>query len=75
MHLHVFVHLHAGWMGDADLSSDSMCINFDCSSFFKYFLEAMSDEMDDDGSLPDTVPWVRYGGRPGDVSWTSAFPQ
>lgn len=64
-----------GWMGDADLSSDSMCVNFDCDSFFKSFLLSMADELGDDGSLPDTVPWVRYGGRPGDVSWTAAFPQ
>ena len=23
----------------------------------------------------DIVPWVRGGGRPGDPSWTSAFPE
>lgn len=64
-----------GWMGDASLSSTSMCINFDCSAFFKSFLDSMADEMDTDGSLPDTVPWVRYGGRPADPSWSSAFPE
>ena len=28
--------------------------------------------MDKDGSLPDVVPYVRFGNRPGDVSWSGA---
>ncbi len=64
-----------GWMGDADLSSNSMCLNFDCTAFFESYLETMSDELGADGSLPDVVPFVRYGGRPGDISWSAAFPQ
>jgi hypothetical protein len=27
------------------------------------------------GSLPDTVPYSRYGGDPADPSWSAAFPQ
>ena len=26
-------------------------------------------------SIPDVVPFVRYGGRPADPSWSAAFPQ
>ena len=33
------------------------------------------DSQPADGSLPDTVPFVRYGNRPADVSWSAAFPQ
>jgi hypothetical protein len=28
-----------------------------------------------DGSLPDVVPFARYGSRPADVSWSAALPQ
>lgn len=64
-----------GWMGDANLSGDSMLLNFDLVAFFKDFVVNMRSELDAaDGSLTDTVPWTRFGGRPGDVSWTAAFP-
>jgi alpha-L-rhamnosidase len=62
-----------GWMGDANLSGDSMALNFDLASFLKFFIIDMSVEIGPDGSLPDTVPFARYGGRPGDVSWTAAL--
>lgn len=26
------------------------------------------------GTIPDVVPLYRYGGRPGDLSWSAAFP-
>ena len=64
-----------GWMGDMALSSDSICLNFDCGAFAKSFIRAMDDEMGSDGSLPDVVPFVRFGNRPGDVSWSDAFIQ
>ena len=35
----------------------------------------MVDNQDSKGSLPDTVPFARYGGRPADPSWSAAFPQ
>jgi len=63
-----------GWMGDANLSSDSMLLNFDLSAFFQFFTLLMRSELDTrTGTLTDTVPFARYGGRPGDVSWTTAF--
>ena len=56
-----------GWMGDANLSGESMMLNFDMPGFFRHFIELMTTEMDKDGSLPDVVPFVRFGNRPGDV--------
>ena len=37
------------------------------------FLDYMVDEMGTDGSLPDVVPFQRFGGRPADLSWSAAF--
>ena len=64
-----------GWMGDADLSADSFAINYDFAAFQDGFLLNMADAQPNDGSLPDVVPFMRYGGRPGDVSWSAALPQ
>ena len=36
---------------------------------------AFDDDAADAGSLPDTVPRVRYGNRPADVSWSAALTQ
>eukprot|EP01084_Bolivina_argentea_P268270 455601_1 len=64
-----------GWMGDAGLSSNTFAINFDMKSFFVNYLELMVDEQYSDGSLPDVVPFYRYGARPSDPNWGIAFPQ
>ena len=58
-----------------DLSVDSMCLNFDCSAFVKNFIANVVSEQDPDGSLTDVVPYVRFGGRPADVSWSAALIQ
>ena len=63
-----------GWMGDANLSGDSMFLNFDAAAFMKFFLQGIAGEQGADGSMTDVVPYVRFGNRPGDVSWTAAFP-
>eukprot|EP00042_Codosiga_hollandica_P047623 m.519791 g.519791 ORF g.519791 m.519791 type:complete len:1028 (+) comp57489_c0_seq2:140-3223(+) len=65
-----------GWMGDAGLSSDSMAINFFLEAFHLNFLRNIVDEQDNQTfSIPDVVPFVRYGGRPADPSWSAAFTQ
>ena len=64
-----------GWMGDAALSAETISLNYDANSFLKFALDMQSVEVDSDGSLPDIVPWVRGGSRPGDVSWTLAYPE
>jgi hypothetical protein len=48
-------------------------LNFKMTPFLSSFLEVMNDELDADGSSVDTAPSVRYGGRPGDISWTTAY--
>ena len=62
-----------GWMGDANLSGDSIALNFNALSFLRFYLQLIAEEVGADGSLTDVVPFYRYGGRPGDVSWTEAF--
>jgi len=62
-----------GWMGDANLSGDSIVLNFDSNPFLFSYLKTMNDELDADGSSVDTAPSVRFGGRPGDISWTTAY--
>ena len=64
-----------GWMGDAGLSSDSMAMNFDTHAFHQNYLRLIRDEIDSIGSLPDVTPFVRFGFRPADPSWSAAFPQ
>ena len=63
-----------GWMGDAGLSSDSMALNFHTNSFHSHFAQLIADELIN-GSLPDVVPFYRYGTRPADPTWGAAFPQ
>ena len=64
-----------GWTGDAGLSSNSMALNFDTHAFHQHYLKLISDEIDADGTIPDVVPYVRFGFRPADPSWSAAFPQ
>lgn len=62
-------------IGDAALSSESFQLNFDGGSFWLNTLRNMNDELGENGTLPDTVPFVRYGGRPADPGWGAAYPQ
>ncbi|XP_065832059.1 alpha-L-rhamnosidase-like isoform X2 [Oscarella lobularis] len=64
-----------GWMGDAGLSSDAMALGFDMHAFYTNMLRNIRDEQGEDGSIPDVVPFYRYGSRPADPSWSAAFPQ
>ena len=64
-----------GWLGDAGLSSDSMAMNFDTRAFHLNYLRLISDEIDSNGTIPDVAPFVRFGIRPADPSWSAAFPQ
>ena len=57
-----------GWMGDANLSGESMVLNFDLGAFFGWWVRYVAmPELGADGSLPDVSPYVRFGGRPGDA--------
>ena len=63
-----------GWMGDASLSALTMTLNFDMEALHSNFLQVIVSEMIN-GTIPDIVPYVRGGGRPGDPSWSAAFPE
>ena len=62
-----------GWMGDASLTAESMELNFDMLAFHSNLLLLMVSEMIN-GTIPDVVPFYRYGSRPADPSWSAAFP-
>ena len=47
-----------GWMGDAATSAASIALNYEVEAFYRFFLDTMATESIN-GSLPDTVPFVR----------------
>jgi alpha-L-rhamnosidase len=62
-----------GWMGDAQCSAEGQMLNFDVAALYTNFVRDMRDVQGPDGTLTDTVPF-RYGNRPADPGWGSAFP-
>ena len=62
-----------GWMGDIGLSADSIALNFKSTAFLESYMQTINDELNADGSSVDVAPLVRYGGRPGDISWQAAY--
>ena len=64
-----------GWLGDANLSGESFSLNFNMASLFQFWTANVAmPELHTDGSLPDVAPFVRFGNRPADVSWSAALP-
>ena len=63
-----------GWMGDAALSAESMELNIDMVALHTNFVLLMENELIN-GTIPDVVPFYRYGSRPGDPSWSAAYPE
>ncbi|MGD1100690.1 MAG: family 78 glycoside hydrolase catalytic domain [Terriglobia bacterium] len=63
-----------GWMGDAQVSSEGVMLNFDMAAFYTNFLRDMRDELGPDGTMTDTVPHLTHGSRPADPAWGTAFP-
>jgi alpha-L-rhamnosidase len=63
-----------GWMGDAQVSSEGLMLNFDMTAFYSNFLRDMRDVQDADGTITDTVPHLTHGRRPADPAWGTAFP-
>jgi len=63
-----------GWMGDAQVSSEGLMLNFDMMAFYTNFLRDMRDDQGADGTITDTVPFGGYGSRPADPAWGTAFP-
>jgi len=63
-----------GWMGDAQLAAEEAMHNFDMGSFYSHFVRLINDDEGSDGTVTDTVPYLRYGSRPADPAWGAAYP-
>ena len=63
-----------GWLGDAGLSAQSMTLNFDMQAFHLNTLNLIMSEVVN-GTIPDVVPYYRYGSRPADPSWSAVYPE
>ncbi len=62
-----------GWMGDAQLASETAMTNFDMAAFYTNFLRDIHDSQSAAGAVPDTVP--NMWGKPlADPAWGSAYP-
>lgn len=61
-----------GWMGDAGMTADAGCYNFDMGAAYSKFLQDIQDSQGADGRIPDTVPHV-WGTDAGDPMWSAAY--
>lgn len=63
-----------GWTGDASLSAEQMCLQFDVSGLFTRWLRDLRDAQRPSGQLPGIVPshWFGYNWGSGPV-WDSAL--
>jgi alpha-L-rhamnosidase len=61
-----------GWLGDAQLTAEEACFNFDMSLFYGKYVADIEAAQKDDGSLSDVVPpyWALY---PSDPAWGIAL--
>lgn len=61
-----------GWLGDAQLTAEEACFNFDMSLFYAKYLNDIDAAQKTDGSVSDVVPpyWSLY---PADPAWGTAL--
>ena len=71
-----------GWLGDAQIASDTMASNFDVAGAYTAFLRQIADaqryavragQVRTLGALPDIVPKYLRAHVEGDPAWTAAF--
>ena len=62
-----------GWLGDVALTVNEALYNFDLVQFYLNFLRLITDIQQQDGSIPDTVPFTS-GSYPADPNWGTALP-
>ncbi len=60
-----------GWTGDAQVFSSTACFNFSTASFFTKWLQDVTAEQKDNGSIPWAVPNVLK--RHGSAGWADAI--
>jgi alpha-L-rhamnosidase len=63
-----------GWLGDAQVSMETVVHNFDAAAFYKKWLDDVADAQFADGRLGDCAPFYYHGGLPADPGWSAAYP-
>ena len=63
-----------GWMGDAHLIAETTINNFNCAPYYENWLRAIANEQDEEGRIPDCVPYYHFGEKDGSPAWTVAYP-
>jgi alpha-L-rhamnosidase len=63
-----------GWLGDAQVSMETVVHNFDAAAFYKKWLDDVADAQFADGRLADCAPYYYHGGQPADPGWSAAYP-
>lgn len=63
-----------GWLGDAQLSSETNMYNFGMAGAYSNFVTLIDDALDPaTNATQDCVPWYGHGHQPADPAWGSAF--
>ena len=62
-----------GWLGDAQLSSETNMHNFDMGAPYTSFIQQIADSQDPSGTVQDCVPYYGHGQDPADPAWGAAF--
>ena len=63
-----------GWLGDAQLSAETVLYNFDAGAAYTNFIRNIGDAQDPKtGAVPDCVPWYGHGHLPADPAWGTAY--
>lgn len=61
-----------GWLGDANVATETMAYNYDLNGMFTSFIETMEDCLDEFGTVPNMVPTEGWG-VDNTVVWNSIF--
>jgi len=61
-----------GWLGDANVATETMAYNYGINQMFMYFIETMEDCLKQYGTVPNMVPTAGWG-VDNSVVWNSVF--
>eukprot|EP00750_Incisomonas_marina_P020197 INCI3819.1.p1 GENE.INCI3819.1~~INCI3819.1.p1 ORF type:complete len:646 (+),score=85.21 INCI3819.1:1504-3441(+) len=63
-----------GWLGDAQLSSETNVYNFNMAGAYSNFVALINDAQNNESNATqDCVPWYGHGHEPADPAWGSAY--
>lgn len=61
-----------GWLNDLTVRAEEAVYNFDMHRFYAKYMDDIADEQGPQtGAISDTVPHIRYGGKPADAVCSS----